>query len=583
MKWLSGPVGLLAFLGSSSLAFAQTAPGPVVVPQNIAEISGISGESLDTAVEALPTVNPEESALPNITIEFPTQQPPANSSTLNFRLSDIAIEGPEVVPRETLRPIYADLIGTEITLLKAFEVLEQIQAKHREAGYVFTRVIAPPQEIDAGIFKVQVVEAFIGKVEIEEPEGPVGAPMPLVRKIAGRIEGVENPSLQELERVLLLINDIPGITQATAVPRPGEGLGAVDLFINVVRDPFSGVFFADNRQSPILGPLILGVSLEASSWSAWGDTTTLSFFNTGGDRIPDDFKERNILQLTHQRHIGSNGTTLTVRALASMNNPGDALNDSDIDGEQFNGEITVEHPFIRTRPLSIWGSAGVAFEENEVESLGGRTQIVDDSVRVVYLGGRLLQRDDHGYTRADVQLRQGVDILGASDKGDVNLSRFDGNPEFTSLSGSIEREVILPIDERQISVFGLALGQVSSNALLSSEEFSVGGQQIGRAYDPSEFTGDSGFGVVGEIRYKAQFDVQGQPIGAQFYGYGDYAEVYNRGEAIDDEDLTSYGAGVRLSLPYQVSLSGEVAVPLQKLRRNEKDEPRFFFNLAKRF
>jgi hemolysin activation/secretion protein len=47
--------------------------------------------------------------------------------------------------------------------------------------------------------------------------------------------------------------------------------------------------------------------------------------------------------------------------------------------------------------------------------------------------------------------------------------------------------------------------------------------------------------------------------------------------------LASYGAGVRLSLPYQVSLSGEVAVPLQELRRNEKDDPRFFFNLAKRF
>jgi hemolysin activation/secretion protein len=469
MKWLTGPISLLALLASNSSALAQTSV-----------LNNADGSSLDSALEALPVVNPEEAALPAIEIEFPTQQPPANSSTLSFTLSDVAIEGPEIIPRDVLRATYADLIGTEITLLQAFDVLAEVQAAHRKAGYVFTRVIAPPQEIDAGIFTIQVVEAVIGAVKIEEPEGSIGAPMPLVEKIAKRIEGKQNPSLQELERVLLLINDIPGITQATAVPRPGDGSGAVDLFINVVRDPFSGVFFADNRQSPILGPLILGVSLEASSWSAWGDTTTLSFFNTGGEKF-EDFKERNIVQLTHQRNLGSNGTTLTLRGLASINSPGDALEDSEIDGQQFNGEITVEHPFLRSRPLSVWGSVGFEFEENEVESLGGRTQLVDDSVRVLYAGGRLLQRDDHGYTRADVQLRQGVGILGASEKGDVNLSRFDGDPEFTSLSGSIEREVVLPIDERQISVFGLALGQVSSTALLSSEEFAVGGQQIARA------------------------------------------------------------------------------------------------------
>ena len=568
MKTILGPLALCVVLASTVAALAQADP---------------LANTADDVVKTLPRTNAEEAPLPQAVIEFPTQQAPANSGTFSFVLSDIAIEGPEVVPRESLRPLYADLVGKQITLLQAFDVLAQIQAAHRDAGYVFTRVVAPPQEINGGIFTVQVVEAFIGDVVIEEPEGTVGPPLPLIDKIAGQLEGVKNPTLAQLERVLLLINDVPGIIQATAVPRSGTGLGAVDLYINVVRDPFSGVFFADNRQSPILGPLILGVSLEASSWSSAGDTTTLSFFNTAGPNLPDDLTERNIVQLEHQRNIGSNGTTVKVRGLASINEPGNTLEALDISGEQFNFETTIEHPFVRTRPFSLWLNAGFEVEENDVETQDGAATIVDDSLRVAYIGARILQRDDFGFTRADIQLRQGLGIFGASDPGENNLSRFDGKAEFTSLQGSVDREVVFPFAGRKISVFASALGQISSDPLLSSEEFAVGGQLIGRAYDPSEFTGDSGVGALGELRYQTDFEVVGAQIGAQFYGYADIAEVYNRGDAIGSENLQSYGGGVRVSLPQDLSISGEVAVPKQRLQRNNERKPRFFFNLVKRF
>ena len=579
MKLRIGPAVLFVLLASVSGLSAQTATPTPDVLSTVATPES----SLDNALQSLPRLDAEEAALPGAVIKFPTQQPPANSGTLKFILSDVAIEGAEILPRDSLQSIYAEMIGEEITLLEAFDILAKVQVAHREAGFIFTRVVAPPQSIDDGVFTIRVVEAVIGDVIIEEPEGSVGKPLPLIEKIAGELSGVQNPTLGQLERVLLTLNDIPGITQATAVPRPGKGLGAVDIFINVVRDPFSGVFFGDNRQSPILGPLILGVSLEASSWTAAGDTTTLSLFTTGGDRVFSDFDERNIIQLEHLRYIGSKGTTFKARALASRNDPGDVLEPTGIDGRQFGLEGTLEHPVIRTRPLSIWASAGFEAEDNVVETRGGVARVVDDSLRVADLGGRVLQRDAYGYTRADIQLRQGIDGLGSSNAGDVGLSRFDGVPDFTSLSGSIDREIILPFADRKISLFGTAIGQISSRPVLSSEEFAVGGQLVGRAYDPSEFTGDSGFGLLGEIRFQTEFDAMGTQIGAQFYGYADLAEVHNRGTEIDSENLKSYGGGIRLSLPYEASLSGEVAVPLQPLQRNNEENPRFFVNVVKRF
>lgn len=583
MRLPMGPMALtFLFLGSAELS-AQTTPTPSIDPVETLSVPvGTAASSLDDALESRPRFDPEEVALPGAVIKFPTQQPPANSGTLKFVLSDIVFEGAEILPPEDLRALFADRIGQEISLLEAFTILSEIQAAHRDEGYVFTRVVAPPQSIDGGVFKVRVVEAFIGDVIIEEPEGPVGAPMPLIEKLAGGLKGTKNPTIGQLERVLLTLNDIPGITQATAVPRPGEGLGAVDIFINVVRDPFSGVFFADNRQSPVLGPLILGGSAELSSWSGAGDTTTLSLFTTGGEELFDDFQERNIIQLEHLRYVGSKGTTVKLRALASRNNPGDVLEPTGIGGQQFGLEGTIEHPVYRTRPFSAWASAGFEFQDNVVETSGG-SRIVDDSLRVLYVGGRVLQRDAYGYTRADVQVRQGIAALGSSRAGDPSLSRFDGDGSFTSVRGSVDRELILPFGGRKFSIFGSALGQVSSGPLLSSEEFAAGGQQIGRAYDPSEFTGDSGFGVLAEVRFQTDFDVQGAKIGAQFYGYADVAEIHNRGDEIPSENLKSFGGGVRLSLPYDATISGEVAVPLQALQRNEEDDPRFFVNVVKRF
>lgn len=578
MKVISGPLALSVFLAATSGAVAQG----VSDAQPVLRDTPVSTAQQDV-LQTLPRANPEESALPGAVIKFKTQQPPANSATFSFVLTDVQIEGATILSPETLRPLYAEMVGKQISLVRAFDILAAVQAAHRDAGYVFTRVVAPPQTIEGGVFKLEVIEAVIGKVQIAEPEGSIGAPKPLVEKMASRLEGVRNPTLGQLERTLLLLNDIPGITQATAVPRPGSGRGAVDLFINVVRDPFSGVFFADNRQSPVLGPGIAGVSLEASSWSSAGDTTTLSFFNTFGDDLEDDLKERNIVELSHQRHLGSDGTTVRLRALASRNNPGDLLERLDINGEQFNAELTVEHPVLRTRPLSVWASAGIELEESRVDTQGGEALIVDDSLRVGYIGARMLQRDDYGYTRADVQLRQGFELFGASEEGSNSLSRFDGTPDFTLLRGSIERELVIPYFDRKFSVWGSALGQISSSPLLSSEEFAVGGQQIGRAYDPSEFTGDSGFGVIWEVRYQTDFEFEGEQIGAQIYSYADVAEVHNRAEASGSENLKSFGGGLRLSLPYQLSLSGEVAVPQQRLQRNSDGRPRYFFNLVKRF
>ena len=50
-----------------------------------------------------------------------------------------------------------------------------------------------------------------------------------------------------------------------------------------------------------------------------------------------------------------------------------------------------------------------------------------------------------------------------------------------------------------------------------------------------------------------------------------------------EASLSSYGGGIRLSLPYQFNIGAEVAIPTDRLQRNNEEKPRFFVNLVKRF
>ena len=108
-------------------------------------------------------------------------------------------------------------------------------------------------------------------------------------------------------------------------------------------------------------------------------------------------------------------------------------------------------------------------------------------------------RDDlRGLSTIRLGLRQGLSILGASEEGDQELSRQGGDPQFTSVNifGSRYQPLI-----HRFGLYLSAAGQYAFNKLLNDELFRVGGDTYGRGYDPSDLSGDSGFGFGAELQY----------------------------------------------------------------------------------
>jgi hemolysin activation/secretion protein len=539
-----------------------------------------AGRALESATPQAP--DPERAPLPGAGI--PPSPPAALPEGAAFELTGVTVEGATLFGEAALSPLWSERLGEVISPAEAGRIAQAVETFYRDEGYVFTRVLPVAVDPAAGRLTLRVVEARIVSVTVEEPTGDIGPVRGLIERLVAPLEGRENPTLAELERVLLLLNDVPGIVRATAVPRRGEGgAGAVALVINAERDALGGALFADNRQTPAFGPGVIGALGEWRSWSSAADTTRLTYTNSFGDSLGQEFWTdlglRRIVQLEHERHVGDWGTRIGGRGLYSTSAPEEELARLDLEGEETELELWAEHPVIRTRPVSVWLRGGFYARDSQL-STPNRT-ITDDSLRNLQLGLRLLTRDATGYVLATAELSQGLDVFNASDPGDVKLSRSDGDPQATVFRATVEREQRLG---GTFTLFGRAAGQLASAPLVAAEEFELGGTTFGRGYDPSEALGDQGYGATLEIRKTDTVEIGPYGVQTIAYGFVDYGKVFNLGIGVPDSDeLVSVGIGLR-TRPTPTSLVGvELAQPMEALRRNGERTARLFLSAQIQF
>ena len=181
----------------------------------------------------------------------------------------------------------------------------------------------------------------------------------------------------------------------------------------------------------------------------------------------------------------------------------------------------------------------------------------------------------------DMQVSQGLDILGATDTG-TDRTRTDGSADFTKINLDITRTQPLP---NGFSLFAAATSQYSFDKLLAAEQFTIGGPFFGSAYDPSEISGDHGVAGRMELRYGK---VLNDPMlnAFQIYGFYDIGRVWMEDTVDGSQSLASAGLGLRTNFNEHLSANFEVADPLTRPANNQgghAKNPRLFFSVTGRF
>jgi hemolysin activation/secretion protein len=177
----------------------------------------------------------------------PAPDAPGDSPTIVLR--GVALAGATAVAAADLAPLWADLIGTPVDLATLEALAERIGAAYRARGFVLSQAFLPPQVVENGIVRVEVIEGFIDRVAVTggapEQTAAVG------RRFAPVAD--ERPMrLQTVERGVLLSRDLLGGGVETVLEPSPDTFGAADM--TVLLDPASARGLRRRRQ-PRLAPL----------------------------------------------------------------------------------------------------------------------------------------------------------------------------------------------------------------------------------------------------------------------------------------------------------------------------------------
>ena len=155
-----------------------------------------------------------------------------------FVLRKVSLTGARAIPREEIARTYQPYLGKTVSEADLAAIASAISDLYRAAGFHLSRAIVPPQDIQGGHVRLQVIEGSITEVAFKGE----GAEQFGVRALLGPVLAEQPSRLPTLERQLLLINGRPGVRITdTALEEIGGASGRFRLV--VVLENLANLYF----------------------------------------------------------------------------------------------------------------------------------------------------------------------------------------------------------------------------------------------------------------------------------------------------------------------------------------------------
>ena len=485
-----------------------------------------------------------------------------------FVLTGVEIVGATVYEPNEFSDLYENMLGREIGETDVAELVESVTQKYRDGGYALSRAVAEPQSLEFGVLRIRAIEGYVDRLVVE---GDMAKDASQLAAFGRKIKADRPLRQSVLERYVLLMSDLPGISVTPSLREPVTDSGAYDLVLTTTRRPLSAFTNLDNRGTDPVGPYQMLVGTDINGVLGLNERTRfLAFF------IPDDPHELRYYNLSHVEPIGSEGTLATVSGSRSKIDIYSESSGAPQRSDSRTIGVELSHPLIRSQELDLYVDGTYEYIRSAQEALNNDFV---DRIHALRIGGKLTFEDPlGGPSTIGIRVHKGLDILNASGVGDTNLSRADGRSDFTKITADFSRSQYL--FDNFLLQFD-ATGQWTADVLLSNEEFGIGGSQFGRAYDPSEISGQHGVAGILELQYIVD---TGQPYFNSFtlYSFYDLGTIWaDDGESVP---LSSAGAGVRLSFFDGLIGSLEIAKPINRTVAEKGDkDARVFFSVSAQF
>ncbi|MCU0949569.1 MAG: hypothetical protein MUC68_00570 [Burkholderiaceae bacterium] len=517
-----GPLTLLALIAALGLPAAAPA-------QTVPSAGSLLEETRRPPAPALPSATPprvlEAPARP--VLELPEG---ASVEVRAFRLT-----GNRSFDDAVLQPLLAGFVGRRLDLRGLNDAAAALTRHYQRYGHLLSYAYLPAQRVDGGVVELAVLEGRIEAVQVVTAQ-EVRLDDRVVQAHTDRLVSQGDapaPVLQaDVERQLLLLNDIPGVT-ARAAFTPGATTGGADLVVSVAEDePLVTRFEYSNHGSSATGPHRAGITLQFRDLFGLGDSTIArGFVSNRGGLVTGS--------LATQVPLGGDGWRLGASLSRLKYQLGGSFSALGAVGRADTVGLDASYPLRRSVDHNVWLRAGVDFKRlhDELLTLGESSRKRN---QVGELGLTSDLRDDWG----------GISSLAATAAFGQLRAPGRQTAEWRKLTVQAAREQVLVGNTR---LYLRALAQTTGRVLDSSEKLGLGGAGGVRAYAPGELSVDVGRLVTVELRHA--IDLLGGSVVASLF-HDRASGSIDRGSLLPGNDATLSATGFGLQWNGSVAGAG---------------------------
>lgn len=488
-------------------------------------------------------------------------------------IKSVNLQGLESVPADDLKAAYEPYLDKAGDASDLCKVRDAVADALFERG-ILARVEIPAQTINEGAVTLEVIEAHIVNVTVRGDPGPAG---PAIERYARKLRGMAPFDVNRVQRYILLASDLPGLTvRASLRPNASGARGAVDLDLNVKRDPQELIVNAQNLQSRATGRWGGLARGDFNAMTRYGEQTSLVFYRTAFHN------EQWVVQGVEEARFGGEGASVRASLAYGESHPGDTLSPLHLKSRSIVANVEAAYPLVRSRRKNASVAAGLELVDQDTR-VGGGARLINDDLRTIYLrvdGDQTAYWGAHPIVlKASGGLRQGIEGFGSTKARDPLLSRAQARPG--AWVAHAEGSVFTVITPR-ISAYAAVNLQYANRPLAAYQEYAVGSLTIGRGYDPAYISGDSAMAASVELR-GAPFEPK-PGLAVSPYAFFDVARVTNRDPGASAETVKSVGVGFQVPVRERWVLDVGYARPLDK-RAVDLKRPagRLLVNLTARF
>ena len=506
---------------------------------------------------------------------FAQPQPEAAVPALRFDIQAYQVNGNTLLKPADLARLVAPFTGKQKDFSDIQRALEAIEIAYRDLGFGTTQVLLPEQNIASGVVLFNVMEPRIGRITVD---GAVrNDPANIQRSMPGLREG-QVPNSREIARNLLLANENPA-RQLTVLLRTSETDDKINATIKVTEDkPWKASLSFDNTGNTSTGAYRLSTGLQHANVFNRDHVATFQYITS-----PNHLSDVKVYGFGYRIPLYSIGSSIELVGGYSNVNSGSLQNlfsvsgSGTIAGLRFNQHLPklgdYEHKL-------VYGIDYKAFQNQVI--VNGTSLVPDITVHPASLTYWGTLRGDG--SEAGFYLNYTQNFFPNGNDGtdpDFKLSRTDARAGYRvyRYGANYNRAFVSDWQAR----FSMT-GQYSDDALVSGEQFGIGGAENLRGFLEREVANDRGYRANAELytpNLGPKLGVAG--LQSRLLGFFDWGNVA-RNSALPSEShqqtLASAGVGMRITAGPHFTLRSDYARVIDAGGTQNKGHTRLHFSLS---